>query len=58
MMHAHVPLLYLWLNHVIQVVTVSMAALALFRLRPARRKVHGSHRKVQRLHDSGLRSRG
>lgn len=45
MTHTHVPLLYSWLNHVIQVVTVSMAALALVRLRPARRRAHGPDRR-------------
>ena len=55
MTHVHVPMLYSWLNHVIQVVTVSMAALALVRLRPARRRAHSAHRKVRRRRNSGQR---
>jgi|BarGraIncu00222A_1022003.scaffolds.fasta_scaffold43944_2 hypothetical protein len=58
MTHVDVPMLYSWLNHVIQVATVSMAALALVRLRPARRRAYGSQHKVQRLRNSGFRSRG
>jgi len=54
--HAHVPLLYTWLGRTVAVFTVTMAVLALVRLRPARRreKTHDVKPDVPAGSDSGI----